>query len=428
MKDKLDLSYLTIKPTKQEQNDMAKAICFNKCKLRYKRLKSGKYRVMCNMCGETYTVSAKEFNQMRASHLCNHCHRTIRNFTTITEENYCEYILKYSANKKVVTYKDYKLFGFYMVIQDKLGCKPKVKLCDHVLYFDGETRYRRNVARNMYCLNRTDSPEWKKIRPYTDYEGYFYCYETLVVDMESQNQSKSKKELYESYYLDDLKLKDNQKRLIMDNLYNIVQILFIKLFNLKKSEDLHKYRKYINDNREIWAIDLEDRGLELNEYYLHYLWKNKIKLSDFIDYIDQCDELGVKVDKPKNFQERHREYSRRIKILDSEKDNAKVKKMYKRYKKYGYKANDIEIKPFANVEEIINCGEILHNCIGGYVGRYANGYTAIFYLTEKGELKAAIEVKKGKLIQARKKFNEDCTKTQIKHIKKWLKQMGWEYA
>lgn len=413
MKDKLDLSYLTIKPSKQEQEELAKAIIYVDAPLRYKRLKSGKYKVSCSHCGETYSVSEQEFKMIHASRICSHCHNDIHKFSTLDTEYLHDYITK--GNN-----------GFYVVIKDKLGCKPKMIMCDHVLAYNDGKLYRRNVVRNMYSLNRVDSKGWKQIKGYTDYTSYFYKLERIQERMKD-NPAKTKKELYESYFLDNLKLKDNQKKMVIDNLYNRNQIKAIKLFNLKKAQDLYKYRAYITKNAQfIWALDVE--SIELNEYYLHYLWKNKISLSDFFDYIEQCEKLNVKLDKPKDFQARHDAYSHRIAWSKNEKENQKIKRKYKIYQKYLYKSKDIEIKPFKNVKEIIDCGEKLHNCIGSYVGRYASGNTMIFYLTEKRRLKAAIEVKNGKLIQARIKSNKDCNRKQKYHIKKWLEKNGWKYA
>ena len=44
---------------------------------------------------------------------------------------------------------------------------------------------------------------------------------------------------------------------------------------------------------------------------------------------------------------------------------------------------------------------------------------------ENGTMTAAIEVNRGRLIQARQKFNENCSKEQMKHIRKWCTQNKW---
>lgn len=404
------LTYLNYKPTIQEQKDMARAILYTEGKMRYKRLKSGKYKVSCCRCGETYTVKDEDFKLIHASKICSHCNNEILKFTTIESEVLWKWIIK--GNN-----------GFFMKIRDELGHKPKILICEQVLADDGNAIYRRNVVRNMYSLNRCDTQGWKKVR-YTDYTSYFYKYEY----MDRNYKPITKKELYESYFMDKLDLKSNQKKLIMDNLYNREQIKFIKMFNLKKAQDLYKYRAYISRNeRDIWAIN-DENIIELNEYYLHYLWKNKIKLLDFVDYIEQCEILKVKLDKPKDFNERHDAYSHRIAWLEDQEKNKRIQRRYKQYEKYSYKSKEIEIKPFKSVKEIIDCGERLHNCIARYASNYAAGNTKIFYLTEKGKLKAAIEVKKGRLIQARIKNNEWCTRKQMIHINRWLKKNGWKNA
>lgn len=421
--DKLNLNYLTIKPSKQEQQELAKAILYLDAPLRYKRLKSGKYKVSCNKCFNTYTVTAEQFKQIRSSKLCAHCFSEFSRSSTIQEQIYVDYVSKEKQEKG-----HYIENGYYMVIKDKLGCNPKVLECDHVLYHDGNNLYRRNVVRNMYCLSRTSTNGWKKVSKYTDYLGYTHKYYWIKEKIDSI-QFKTKKSLYESYFLNELELKDNQKKLVMDNLFNRNQIKFIKLFNLKKKEDLYKYRTYIARNdTDIWALNIIDKEIELNEYYLHYLWKNNIRLGDFIDYVEQCKILNVKLDKPKNFCEKHSEYSKMIVWLKDKTEEENVKKRYKKYSKYIYKSKDIEIKPFKSVKQIIACGEKLNNCIGSYVSDYAKGETKIFYLIEKGKLSAAIEIDKGVLIQARTKNNESCTKKQKYHIKKWLEKNGWKYA
>lgn len=403
MTDKL--AYLTYKPSKQEREELARALIYYDNKMMYKRLKSGKYKVSCPSCGETYTVSDKEFKQIHASGLCAKCFRKIDHFTKQTELTHVDYVSK--DNK-----------GYHIAVLDKLGCKPKVIRCDHVYVDQYPNRYRKDVVRNMYALTTTDTHGWRKIRGYTEYWVYFLHVEG--VENQLMNKTESKRELYEGYLLDTMNLKSNQKKLVMDNLFNRDQIGFIKMFNLKKAEDVYKYRAYIRNNQNAWTL-----RYELNEYYLNYLWRNKIPLVNYVDYIEQCQKLGVKLDKPKDFQRKHNEYSARAMWLAEKANDVKIAKVCKRNKKHAYKSGKVEIHPFESSAEVIECGEKLHNCIGGYASRYANGSTALYYMTEAGKLMVAIEVKGKKLVQAYQKYNTDCTAVQKRHINKWLRANGW---
>lgn len=57
--------------------------------------------------------------------------------------------------------------------------------------------------------------------------------------------------------------------------------------------------------------------------------------------------------------------------------------------------------------ELMKGGKLLHNCVGSYGGRVANGECNIVYMTDdKGKLTACLEVRGDRLVQAKLKYNK----------------------
>lgn len=399
---------LTYKPRKEDKDRFVDKIFKLQHKLVYKRLESGKYRIYCYECGKYQTISKDLFKQVQASNLCPCCHREVRLSRTLDD----------TYRDLVMICKGKDSFGFRVVIQWQFGRKPKVTSAKQVLYDDGLYCYRKDIVKNMYSIVDTETDGWKKCNPLAYYQAYFYKADRVI-----QEEPLTRKEYYIRERIEFLPLKSNQATLVKDNLFNANQILYIILFDLKNVDQVLKYRAYMKQN------DAEYEFLEhkLNVYYLDYLHRNKISLIDFIDYANQCDELEIKLDKPRDFQKKHGEYSLRLLEIKDEVRNKQIQKRAKRKDIKGYSSNGYEIYPFNSVGQIHKCAKEFHNCIASYIDKYAKGKTALYHMDVDGEMVVAIEVKQGRLIQARQKMNENCTKEQMKHIRKWCRLNSWKY-
>ena len=126
-----------------------------------------------------------------------------------------------------------------------------------------------------------------------------------------------------------------------------------------------------------YAIPREDR---------YRLWK---------DYIDFCTELGYDltdetVALPKDFMRRHDEAAAAVtekhrieqEKRDAEKERAFAETLKNRSLKYDFSMDGLFIRVARSREEIVNEGNALKHCVGGYAGRHVEGKTTILFLRE----------------------------------------------
>lgn len=400
---------LEYRPSKEDKEKMVNTIIGSQDKLVYKRLKSGKYKIFCFRCINYQTISKQEFEQVNAAHLCPICHNNIT-LQKKQDRTFYEWITLDHEND---------LYGYRIVVEWKFGRKPIIKYLKQVLYGDRKSKelYRKDIVRNMYSICAVETSGWRKIRSNANYLGYFYDADRELSEV------LTKKEFYEKNNIQFLPLKSNQKKIVQENIVNTNQILYLLYFDLKKIEDLIKYRKYIRNN-ELEYLNINQFD-PLNVYYLDYLSRNSIPLCDYIDYMRQCKELKLKLDKPKNFQQRHSDLSTRILWKKDKALEEKISKRYKSLNKKAYSNKNVSITPFNSLKQIQECANTFNNCIAGYAKDYAEGRCQLFVMFENGTMTAAIEVNRGRLIQARQKFNENCSKEQMKHIRKWCTQNKW---
>jgi len=104
---------------------------------------------------------------------------------------------------------------------------------------------------------------------------------------------------------------------------------------------------------------------------------------DLSDYWNQCATLEMDISKddvcfPSNFMEMHNELSKRITYTENKALDKKIKDQLSCLsKKFCFEHNGLVLRPFECSWEIINEGNMLHHCVGGYVERYAEGGTVL---------------------------------------------------
>lgn len=374
-------------------------------KLVYKKLKD-RYRIYCMNCQRYEYVSKEQFKQIQASHICPMCFQEVK---PSRMENH--YMWRYIS--------DENFNGYAVNLEFRFGKKPIVDIIEVMHYLGGETIETRYIQNSMTSLSFDSSKKDWKIRKNkaTPYLWRFYT-------IHKMKTISSKKEYIYTALFDrgttnedaDRIVKSNQKKIFMDNLMNGKQMEFVIAFDLKSYDEVYRYRTYMKDNNA-------DVGRILNVHYLDYLCRNRIKLRDFYDYMDQCNLLGYKLDKPKDFQNRHYHYSETIEQKKNKANEDAIKRRYKDLLEKAYGSGSISIAPFGSGKEIRLCAKMLHNCIASiYLPKYARKETDLYHLDVEGKMTVAIEVCRGKLVQARTDRNKECPDNLMRHIRKWCKK------
>ena len=375
-------------------------------------------RMWCGQCDTEKTISLDLARQVEKASICPCCFSAV------------------NLHKGGYTYENAELVktgetGHYYIVRKRLYRKPFV-YHKQVAYWNDDGFYARNIYMSMYQWvfrsdrtidfwyeNKADRDRYKKWRKrrtnsWNSLELQFF---PIMNMLGCSNLTMTKKQWLGSIDLPEFK--SNQKKIIIDNLLNVKQMKAIQIFDLKTVKDVYKYNSWIKKQSLSYQVPM-------NIYYLDYLYRNKIRYVDYIDYLDQCEMLNIKAGKPKDFDKVHRELSTEVRILEEKEENKTndklIKDIYKKLKRKKYQKGDILIRPHKNSEDLIRTGATLHNCIGGYIQRYAKGVTDLYVLIDNGHKKVAIEVKRGKLIQVRADHNREPDTKYKRIVNRWYKE------
>ncbi len=165
---------------------------------------------------------------------------------------------------------------------------------------------------------------------------------------------------------------------------------------------------------------------------LSYIKKEKSSLITYIDYLRDCEILEMDFTEkatlfPKNLEELHVKLQKQIKRKkDEEAERKWIERRKKLEDKYEYKADGYAIVVPIDVNDLIREGKDMHNCVGGYISRVADGKTDVVYIRDTAEIDKSLgtmEIKDGHIIQARGKYNKDLPKEVQDFAEKFRKEV-----
>ena len=198
----------------------------------------------------------------------------------------------------------------------------------------------------------------------------------------------------------------------------------------------------VNSGALVDLLDILKKGEYTVSDILKYIKKqerkNKIKPTESLyllkDYIAMCDYLNVKpYFKPDNIKKAHDEITPWFnQYIDKqkEKENKKYEKGFitqkKRLEKYLYEDENLKVVIPESPNDLIAEGQNQHNCVAGYIRRYAEQEATIFFIRKKDNLDESyitikINEKSHKVIEAKYKYNEKLNSQDKEFVEKWLK-------
>lgn len=402
-------------------------------KLMYQKMEDGKYKIYCTNCQKYKRISANNMKTIRTTHICPDCYHDV----TPTRSSFHK-----------IEFVELNLNGYMINVDVEIGKKPKCFVIE-VAHFNGgpnvECRYiqRPMMLPNCVFEFHHEQDKWRTRKNLHDeyWNRFIHLYDGDIENLLMKDpvffKSNRKEYLTEVFGKLELKpsdIKSNQLKLFQSNVFNAKQIIFALAFDLKTPEEVYKYNGYYNKQlatNELWKYQwLEPYRVlnniyttkPLNVFYLDYLHRNKIDLIDYEDYMTECRELGFKLDKPKDFWARHLILDEMYENKKNAKTNKSITKQYQKLEKNRYEKDNLAIIPFKSYGEMVKCGKKLHNCIGRlYTDRYARGEVDLYHLDIDGDIVAAIEIKNGKLVQARIDNNKECPAEYKKAIKNMIR-------
>ncbi len=173
-----------------------------------------------------------------------------------------------------------------------------------------------------------------------------------------------------------------------------------------------------------------------------------ITLGIYLDYLNDCRELGADITKksvfmPRDLVEAHDALNREIRqIRELEREEEELKKsrgrkrqagqknkLYKKLRKkilqqYAFEADGMMIYVPKKLEELVDEGIAMHSCVGGYVDRVAEGRTIVVFIRSVADHRERIgtmEISKDgtSIIQARAKYNQDLPPEAADFVRKF---------
>lgn len=210
--------------------------------------------------------------------------------------------------------------------------------------------------------------------------------------------------------------KDNKKVSIEE----ITDIAFLKnctyraerVSEVTKWEKLNKYL-----GKQIRIYEKETKGTLL------VIW---------IDYIEECRKIGYKFNNsilfPPKLMKAHDDAILLVKYKENEKYQKKIDDLKEQREQLTFRYKDLFIRAALSQMEIIEEGEEMHHCVGGYSKRYSEGETNILFIRKVDDPdKSYFTVEIGndyRVLQVRGKRNSNPTEDVEEFMEEYKKKLA----
>jgi uncharacterized protein lin1253/lin1744 len=178
------------------------------------------------------------------------------------------------------------------------------------------------------------------------------------------------------------------------------------------------------------------KGVGINKFQ-NWVIKNHIDFNEYLDYLKMLREMGIEPEGdamlvPKDFTAMHNHtvglYNQFVEEKRKLEDKKKRKQLEAEFKLR--EGMDKTIHGYAfhvprKVAELIYEGKKLHHCVSSYTDKHFKGDTLIVFVRLSNQPKTplyTLEVKQGKIVQFRGKYNQDVPNDVWDIAKEWMKQ------
>jgi hypothetical protein len=146
------------------------------------------------------------------------------------------------------------------------------------------------------------------------------------------------------------------------------------------------YRDYLNHSHK------NEDDITVEEWDIVAYYAVRCKVYDFCgrstsriaEYVRWCEEMNIQPQKVNNFTRLYMETKTEYKRRKEEIDNAKFCATYAKHKKaWEFEYGDYTIVVPSRGQDLIDEGQNMHHCVGGYVQNVVNGDTNIVFVRHK---------------------------------------------
>lgn len=188
--------------------------------------------------------------------------------------------------------------------------------------------------------------------------------------------------------------------------------------------------KYITRQQALMDEEYERQKEEAKRnhqgVYIHHHHAGPV----YRDYLGECQKLRLNMkDKqvlfPADLEAAHQRTTTMVKYEADKEKEAAYQKAVQKLERLAWEKDGLLVRPAATVRELIEEGEALHHCVGGYANRVAKGETAIFLIRRAEEPDKpfyTLELKNGQVVQCRTDHNRGYEQDQrvVDFVQKWL--------
>ena len=200
-------------------------------------------------------------------------------------------------------------------------------------------------------------------------------------------------ELYEKYQALNAQLEENTREL--------------RESNMKRAEVLKDKEQELDKLIKSYEMKITELGAEEQKL-------NECNIYEYYDYILCCDKMMLNMrDKevlfPKNFREEHDKITSEMIIATDLKINERISSLSKLFALNIYEDDKYIIFPASSVDSLIDESSQMSNCVRNYCIKLSNNECQIYFMRYKNNVNKSlvtIEVRDGKIVQARTRFNE----------------------
>lgn len=303
--------------------------------------------------------------------------------------------------------------------------------CDSFLYVNNLEKLKYTELYKysyIWKLSNTFTKDFFSLASLTMYPIYYKQFEYLV-----------KMKLYSLAITDPYKIKDSNNftesfgvdRRYYEFMKDInISSAYLDAMRIMPTRDL-ELLEFIS--KDPWIISKLSNYVAIDKLKTYFA-KEKLNseyIYDYYDYIKNLDELKMDLTDrnilyPKDFLSEHDKLFLEVTILNDSKINKKIRDLSSILELNIYVDNKFVIFPASSVESLIDESSQMFNSVKTYASRVNDGNYEIYFMRYKDSNKKSlviIEVRNGRVIQAKTRFNKLITKEMERVINKWEKNI-----
>ena len=419
--------------SRKTKEDMANTVVRSRSDIYFKPFYS-KFKCYCTQCGETYTISKQELKEIKNSHMCPRCWRSATKISDSRKQNFGNYVLVPSDNK--LSALGYRV-RFKWDLNKMVSASTKLVAKFSGINFGEELRSypKFTEVRDIHLIpfyggigeDQSQTGKWKKRTKSTRYFENMYEIGYPEHCQYGHTPKKTKKEYLEES-IGMYHLKSSQVRIAMSHIMNPIQLQRMVMFDINDYEIAKKYNNLEESYRSRFDDNVVARCVEmrLNKFDAEYIKRNRLSTIDYIDYLFDCDRIGMKNKHPKDFRSANTEVTRIINEQIKREEEYRIKNSKKIIKKLSAElpsksVSGIVISPVRSVEELRESAKYMQNCIMSYMNKYITGKCFLYIVRDdSGKILANVELDKSQIIQIRGRYNSSVPKKISNIIKKMV--------